>query len=141
MEQPATVRAYARQNAKTIIVVAVIVLLAAALLYQTQVAKQAQNAKAPIATVDRKAAAHVEATTLRNKVSKILELPSTETPTVATVSDAAKLQNQAFFSNAKNGDKVLMFAQAKQVILFRPATNKVIQVAPIDVGTGAPVAQ
>lgn len=67
-------------------------------------------------------------------VSKLVELPSKEEPTIATVKDVSKLQNQSFFKNAKNGDKVLIFTQAKKAILYRPSTNKVIEVAPINLG-------
>jgi predicted negative regulator of RcsB-dependent stress response len=67
-------------------------------------------------------------------VSKIVELPANETPTVATVNDASKLSSQAFFANAQNGDKVLIYPQAKKAILYRPSTNKVINVAPINIG-------
>lgn len=67
-------------------------------------------------------------------VGKLVELPAGETPTIATVSDATKLQNQAFFAQAKNGDKVLIYSQAKRAILYRPADSKVIEVAPINIG-------
>src|SRR5258708_2206437 len=44
-------------------------------------------------------------------VSKLIDLPQGETPTVATVSDVGKLKDQQFFQNAKNGDRVLIFSQ------------------------------
>ena len=67
---------------------------------------------------------------LVEEVGKIIALPD-ETPTVATVSDAEKLRNQPFFSNAQNGDKVLIFTQSKKAYLYRPGDHKVIDVAPI----------
>ena len=70
-------------------------------------------------------------------VSKLVQLPQGETPTVATVSDASKLQNQAFFAKAQNGDKVLIYTQAKRAILYRPSTNKVIEIAPVNLGSGS----
>lgn len=91
--QPITMRAYVRQNFKAVAAVAIIVLLAAAWLYQVQVTNNLHKQAAPVATTDRKAAAHAEATTLRDQVAKVIELSSNETPTVATVNDVAKLQN------------------------------------------------
>ncbi len=89
-------RAYVRQNFKAVAVAVVIVLLASAWLYQVQVTNNLHKQAAPVATSDRKAVAHAEATTLRDQVAKVLQLPSNETPTVATVNDVAKLQNQAW---------------------------------------------
>jgi hypothetical protein len=69
---------------------------------------------------------------LISKVSKLMQLPTGETPTVAEVSDAAAAKKQsAFFNNAQNGDKVLMYVNAHEAILYRPATNKIILVAPL----------
>jgi len=83
-------------------------------------------------------AAQAEANALLTQVGKLMELPN-ETPTIATVSDVTKLKNQAFFSDAKNGDKVLIYVQAKKAILFRPSENKIIDVAPVNIqNTPAP---
>lgn len=68
-------------------------------------------------------------------VGQLVELPQGETPTVATVSDVSKLQDQAFFASAENGDKVLIYTQAKKAVLYRPSTNKLIQIAPINLGS------
>jgi hypothetical protein len=69
---------------------------------------------------------------LIQKVSKLIQLPTGETPTIANVSDAAQAKKQsAFFANAKNGDKVLMYVKAGEAILYRPSTNKIVLVAPL----------
>jgi len=67
-------------------------------------------------------------------VAQLTELPTGETPTIATVSDASKLKNQAFFAKAQNGDKVLIYTQAKRAYLYRPSTDKIIEIAPINLG-------
>ncbi len=63
-------------------------------------------------------------------VGQLIELPEGETPTIATVADKSKLTDQAFFARAQNGDKVLIFSQAREAILYRPSTGKIITVGP-----------
>ncbi len=70
-------------------------------------------------------------------VGKLMVLPSDETPTLATVSDPAKLQDQSFFRNAKKGDKVLIYGTSHKAILYSPALNKIIEVAPINLDAPA----
>ncbi len=80
---------------------------------------------------DPNAVAQLEVKTVTAQVSKIMELPQGEDPTVATVSDEDKLKSQQFFQNAQNGDKILIYTGAKEAILYRPAANKIINVAPL----------
>lgn len=67
------------------------------------------------------------------KVGQLVQLPSGEQPTIATVSDVTQLQGQPLFKQAENGDKVLIYAQAKKAILYRPSTGKVIDIGPVAV--------
>lgn len=78
--------------------------------------------------------AKLETERVKASVAKLIDVPQDEDPTIASVVDASKLSEQAFFKNAKNGDKVVMYAQAKKAILYRPDTNKIIEVAPINIG-------
>lgn len=66
-------------------------------------------------------------------ISTFMELPKDETPTLATVADVAKLRSQSFFKNAQNGDKVIIYVKTQKAILYRPASKKIIEVAPINI--------
>jgi tellurite resistance protein TehA-like permease len=70
-----------------------------------------------------------------SEVGKLIILPQDETPIIATVTDLSKLQGQAFFAQAKVGDKVLIYAKAGKAILYDPVINKVIGVAPFNMST------
>ncbi len=82
-------------------------------------------------------AARAETSQLIATVGRLVELPANETPTLATVSDASKLKSQSFFANAQNGDRVLIYTQSKRAILYRPSTNKIIEIAPVNIGNNA----
>lgn len=69
------------------------------------------------------------------EVGKLIDLPQGEDPTVATVTDVEKLSDQPFFAKAKNGDKVLIYATAKKAILYDPNTKKILDVAPVNIGS------
>lgn len=71
------------------------------------------------------------------QVGKFYDLPTDETPTVATVSDKSKVADQPFFAKAENGDKILIYRKNKLVILFRPSQNKIINSGPVDLDAAA----
>ena len=77
---------------------------------------------------------------LVNRIGKIAVLPTGESPTIATVTNINKLRSQAFFANAKNGDKVLIYTKAQEAFLYRPSINKIVYIAPLNLnnsnGTG-----
>ena len=76
-----------------------------------------------------------EAEDLVARVGKLIILPEGEIPTVATVNDPEKLKGQPFFAKAKVGDKVLLYQNARKAYLYDPVNNKVLEVAPISLGT------
>lgn len=80
------------------------------------------------------AAAQNEAAELLEKVGRLIDLPTDEQPTIATVSDPEKLKEQAFFVKAKEGFKVIVYTKAKKAILYDPVADKIIEVAPVNVG-------
>lgn len=83
---------------------------------------------------DPAAQARKEAMELVSKVSKLVVLPEGEVPTIATVSDPEALKSQTFFSGAVQGDKVLIYAEAKKAILYSVSQNKILEVAPLNIG-------
>ncbi len=71
------------------------------------------------------------------QVSKLIVLPTDELPTVATVTDPEQLKSQPFFVNATKGDKVLIYTNARKAVLYDPAQNRIIEVAPINLGSSS----
>lgn len=72
-----------------------------------------------------------EVSMLVTKVGKHILLPVGETPTVMTVTDKEKLSGQLFFSQAKNGDKVLVYATTKKAFLYNVQSDRVLEVGPV----------
>ena len=67
------------------------------------------------------------------KVEILLILPKDENPTIVSVVDKSKLKGQKFFEKAENGDKVIIFLKAKKAILYRPSSNKIVDVAGVNI--------
>ena len=124
-----------KKNTKVLVIVLVALAIVGVGAYFAYDYVQDQNAKIERLS-DPQQAAKDEATRVKELVAELADIPADETPTIATVNDAAKLQGQAFFINAQNGDKVLIFTKAKKAYLYRPSTNKIIEVAPINIGEG-----
>ncbi|MDP2630898.1 MAG: hypothetical protein Q8P56_05845 [Candidatus Uhrbacteria bacterium] len=119
---------FLRQNVLWVLTACVLVSGGLAIYFYKQAAHLRSNlgdaAQAEVSEVEQLLAA----------VGKLIVLPEGETPTIATVSDLEKLKSQPFFVNAKNGDKVLIYTNAKKAILYDPVANKIIEVAPINIG-------
>lgn len=108
-----------------IVLVALVVILGAGFVYYFQKAN-----------IDPNRVAQEELADVVEKVGKLIVLPEGETPTLATVSDPEKLRDQTFFARAKTGDKVLIFTNSKKAILYDPVANKIVEVAPVNLGGG-----
>jgi hypothetical protein len=119
-----------------IIIVAVLLILAALPSYYYY----SQYKKTQALLQNPGAQATAQAKVLINEVGQLMLLPTDEQPTIATVSDVTKLMDQPFFANAKNGDKVLIYTQTKKAILYRESINKIIEVAPVNLGSSTPAA-
>jgi hypothetical protein len=77
---------------------------------------------------------------LVEEVSKVMVLPTGETPTIADISDVEQLKERPFFANAQNDDKVLLYAKSSLAIIYRPGTKQVVNVASIDPQAASPSA-
>jgi len=65
-------------------------------------------------------------------VGKLIELPTDEQPSVATITDVEKLrEEEPFFEKAENGDRLIAYSKALKAILYRPSTHKIIDVVPL----------
>lgn len=69
---------------------------------------------------------------LVEEVNKLIALPEGEEPSVATISDKDKLGDVAFFAKADNGDKILIYTQARRAYLYRPSENRILEVATLN---------
>jgi hypothetical protein len=115
---------------KTKIVLGVVVIaLVVSIITNVSLANQISTLKDP------QGAAQNQIRKVVADVGKLIVLPADETPTIATVSDLAPLKSQPFFNNAAVGDQVLIYTNARKVILWRPAENKIIEVAPLTVNS------
>lgn len=101
--------------------------------YQYQNITKAAN-KAKTGSQGAQKAEQEQTAKLIAEVGKLIDLPAGETPTIATVTDVNKLKDQPFFQKAKNGNKVLIYNNAKKVILYDPDAHKIVDVGPFSVG-------
>lgn len=108
-----------------IVVIVILGSLATAFYFRTQLNQLKANPQK---------AAQEESKDLITKVGKLIVLPEGEEPTVATVTDTELLKGQSFFANAKTGDKVLIYTNARKAILYSPENDKIIEVAPVNIG-------
>lgn len=61
-------------------------------------------------------------------MQRLVELPKSEVPSMATVVDVSKVSNLEFYRNAQNGDRVIVYNVAKKRYLYRPSTNIIVNV-------------
>lgn len=67
---------------------------------------------------------------LVDRLSSVIELPA-ETPTLLTIADKSKLSNPALASQVDTGDQLLVFNEAKKIIVYRPSSQKAIAILTI----------
>ncbi len=76
--------------------------------------------------------AQIELKTAVTAVGKLILLPKDETPVLAKITNAKKLATQQpFFTNAKDGDELLIFQKSARAIIYSPSRNIIVNVGPI----------
>ena len=109
----------------------IIVLL---ILFSIFMFTQYQSAKDKVQT-NTAAKNSQQAASVVTRVSKLIILPKNETPKIYVVKDPAKLKDNSFYANAKNGDVTLVYANEKRAILYRPSQNLIVHVANVTLST------
>jgi hypothetical protein len=66
-----------------------------------------------------------------DELRKTISLPN-ETPSVLTVVDKSKLADSEIAKDAQNGDKILLFQKAGQVVVYRPSSHKLINMLSLN---------
>jgi anti-sigma-K factor RskA len=101
-----------------IVALAAVVIIAAAVVYVVMANAGAANSNPDAALVA--------------KLERVMILPQDEQPVISTVTDAAGLKTNApFYRDAENGDKILIYAQAGKIIIYRESANLIINAGPI----------
>lgn len=73
-----------------------------------------------------------EVEALSKKISRHLLLPTGELPQLRTIEDAkAASEAQSFFAGTENGDKVLIYVNARKAIIYSPSRDVVVNVGPV----------
>ncbi|MEK7571435.1 MAG: LytR C-terminal domain-containing protein [Patescibacteria group bacterium] len=103
---------------------------------------QAQQKVVELSTIKgQQMLAQKEVDTLLTEVKKHMVLPEKEKPTIATVTDVNALKkNQPFFENAQNGDKVIVYVQARKAIIYSPNKDIIVNVGSVAVDGNQQVA-
>ena len=122
--KPISLKLHKPAKASTILII-ILALFSIFMFLQYREAKAKLNPSVAVAK---------QTTDLVSKVGKLIILPNGETPTIATVKEAAKLKSQAFFADAKDGDEVLVYNKEKRAILYRPSTNQLVNVSSVSTG-------
>lgn len=110
-----------------LVCVAFVVLLCIAFAYE--------SGRSSVYTAHPELASVEQAKTILGEVGKLIQLPTDEQPTMATINDAGSAKkSQPFLGNAINGDILIVYPTTKEAILYRPSTHKLIAVGPVNNG-------
>jgi hypothetical protein len=109
------------------VVILIIIAVIPSLYFYLEYQKSQQLLKNPSGAAD------AQVQLILSSLGRLMDLPTGETPTVATITDKEKLASQPFFQKAKNGDKLVIYTLAKKAILYDPNRNMIIDVSTINI--------
>lgn len=120
---------------KLILVTLVVLISMGGFIYSQQLRFENIRLKARVNQLesDPQTVAKEEIKNITQRMSKIVVLPTGEEPTLATVTDKEKLKDQPMFAKAENGDKILIYTISKKAYIYRPASNIIIDIVPVNV--------
>lgn len=71
---------------------------------------------------------------LLKRVGRLIILPKNETPAIATINNVEVLKKeQNFYTDAANGNILLLFLQSKKAIIYDRIKDQIVNVGPLDV--------
>lgn len=79
---------------------------------------------------------NVQTQQIVDSLKRTVDVPN-ETPSVLTVVDKSKLKDSQIAQKSENGDKILLFQKAGQVYIYRPSTDKLVNILTIATNTPA----
>jgi hypothetical protein len=69
------------------------------------------------------------------KVEKLIDVPQSEIPTIAKITDLKPLEGNDFFKDAKVGNEVLFYPTSGKIYLYDPEVNIIINATTINTDT------
>jgi len=115
-----------------ILIIILIILLICFAIYYIKFQKVKNNSLTEKTAQNQEEIIKKEITDLKEKIGKLILLPTNEEPVVATIVDSEKLKTeQPFYKDAQNGDKLLVYQQEKKAIIYSPSKNILVNVGTV----------
>lgn len=64
-----------------------------------------------------------------SEMRKLIVIPTGEDPAIATIVDIEQLKSSPFYKDAQNGDRVVLFNNAKKAYIYRPESKIIVNYA------------
>lgn len=71
---------------------------------------------------------------ITSRVARHMLLPTDETPALLTVTDPSRVSSE-FLKQAQAGDRVLVYQLHKKAIIYRPSSDRIVDVGPVIIDT------
>lgn len=126
---------------KLILIIMIVLVSAGGTLYGLTMRKDNKRLQMQIEQlkIDPQSINRDEIKSLIEKMSKLIALPEGETPVLFPF-EKEKYNDQQVFSKTENGDKILIYSNAKKAYIYRPSRNVIVDVIPVNIGdTATPV--